>query len=315
MSEADGAFYSFCCVMLALYLVPGGLYALFCIVRGPRKALFRSRGFTLHLALLALALAAAWHCMQQLQSVDTSGMFDPYEILGVTDGTSMRDIKRAFRRLGRELHPDKNLAAPRAAAARFARVTKAYEALTDPIGMKNYRLYGHPDGRQALSMQFAFLSAFTGESGGNGSLFVLLYFVIVFGGVAWIVYKLHKSSGRRDPTHVSKRTRAAMVDALRDKLSVHDVVELLLSSDEMVTTTGGDEDRERAAQRAKAHDKVLKKMEAAKVLPADTISRIKKHPDPIARENMIALYAFLRRAKMQGVAKPVWGTCILSSVD
>lgn len=312
-AEADAALYSFGCVMLALYLVPGALFALWRVARSPR-ALVKSRGLALHVALLAVAAAAFWHCLQQLQASSADlGVFDPYEILGVPDSASARDIRRAFRALGRQLHPDKNLKSSRAAAAQFGRVTKAYEALTDPAAMENYRKYGHPDGRQALSMQFAFASASAfGLSGGNsGPIIVALYFAVVIGGVAFVVYQLHKQSARRDRTQVSRRTLAAFDEALKDKMSLHDVVELLLGSDEMTDVNSSNtrerEERELAAQRAKAHDKVLKKMEAARVLPGDAVARIKKHPDPVARENMIALYSYLRRGKLQGVPKPVWG--------
>lgn len=316
-AEADAALYSFGCVMLALYLVPGALFALWRVARSPR-ALVTSRGLAIHVALLALAAAAFWRCLQQLQASSADlGVFDPYEILGVADSASQRDIRRAFRALGRQLHPDKNLQATRAAAAQFSRVTKAYEALTDPAAMENYRKFGHPDGRQALSMQFAFASAFgLGDGATGGSLVVAVYFAVVIGGVAFAVYRLHKQSARRDRTQVSRRTMAVFDDALQDKMSVHDVVELLLATDEMTgassSNTREQEERELAAQRAKAHDKVLKKMEAARALPGDAVSRIKKHPDPVARENMIALYSYLRRSKLQGVPKPVWGECVFS---
>ncbi|RLN87834.1 hypothetical protein BBJ28_00012857 [Nothophytophthora sp. Chile5] len=305
LSEADAAFYSFLCVMLALYIAPASLFTLYRVWRTPKQ--LRSRGFALHLAALTLALALFWRWLQALQSVDTSGVFEPYEILGVRDSASTREIKKAFRALGRQLHPDKNLQNP-LAAAQFARVTKAYEALTDPQAMENYRKYGHPDGRQSMLMDFAFASAFSGGGGGSGSLFVVLYFVVVFAGLAYLVYWLQKSAGRRDRSQVSRATRSSFVDALRPKMSVHDVVELLLACEEMTGAAAGiqDEARLEAQHRSKAHDKLAKKMEAAKALPAEVISRIKKHADPVARENMLALYQFLRREKLRGVSRPAW---------
>ncbi|DAZ97347.1 TPA: hypothetical protein N0F65_010781 [Lagenidium giganteum] len=305
VSEADGAFYSFAGVMLSLYLVPATLFTGFKLWRQPKKT-FTARWFAINVVVLAVAGYALWRCMDNLQGVDMSGVFEPYEILQIPSGASVREIKKAFRRLSRDLHPDKNRGNERAAAARFGRVTKAYEALTDPIGIENYRKYGHPDGRQSMLLNFAIFSSFGGGgSGGNSALFVLGYFGVVFGVLAMVVYSLHKSSNRRDPTQVSRRTTAQFVDSLNDRMSLHDIVELLLSSDEM-TTIRGDDDAVQAQERSKTHDKLIKKMEAAKALPGDVLTRIKKHPNPVARENMLALYQYLRRSKLAGVSRPLW---------
>jgi DnaJ-class molecular chaperone len=57
-------------------------------------------------------------------------MRDPYEILGVTKGASEADIKSAFRRRAKKLHPDANKSDPKA-ASRFAELNAAYEILGD----------------------------------------------------------------------------------------------------------------------------------------------------------------------------------------
>jgi DnaJ-class molecular chaperone len=57
-------------------------------------------------------------------------MADPYSTLGVARGASDADIKKAYRKLAKELHPDTNPNNPKA-AERFARVTAAYDLLGD----------------------------------------------------------------------------------------------------------------------------------------------------------------------------------------
>lgn len=57
-------------------------------------------------------------------------MADPYSILGVARGASEKDIKSAYRKLAKELHPDRNKDNPKA-AERFSDVTKAYDLLSD----------------------------------------------------------------------------------------------------------------------------------------------------------------------------------------
>jgi len=55
---------------------------------------------------------------------------DPYATLGVQRTASEKDIKSAYRKLAKELHPDRNKDNP-AASARFSDVTKAYDLLSD----------------------------------------------------------------------------------------------------------------------------------------------------------------------------------------
>ena len=57
-------------------------------------------------------------------------MADPYGTLGVTRTASEKEIKSAYRRLAKELHPDRNKDNPKA-AEKFSDVTKAYDLLSD----------------------------------------------------------------------------------------------------------------------------------------------------------------------------------------
>lgn len=57
-------------------------------------------------------------------------MADPYSTLGVARGASEKDIKSAYRKLAKELHPDRNTDNPKA-SERFSDVTRAYDLLSD----------------------------------------------------------------------------------------------------------------------------------------------------------------------------------------
>ena len=57
-------------------------------------------------------------------------MADPYSTLGVARGADEADIKKAYRKLAKELHPDRNKDNPKA-AERFSQVTAAYDLLSD----------------------------------------------------------------------------------------------------------------------------------------------------------------------------------------
>jgi molecular chaperone DnaJ len=67
---------------------------------------------------------------------------DYYEVLGVSRDASEADIKKSFRRLARELHPDVNSSDPQA-EEKFKEAAEAYEVLSDAERRATYDRYGH----------------------------------------------------------------------------------------------------------------------------------------------------------------------------
>src|SRR3954468_7701233 len=86
---------------------------------------------------------------------------DYYGVLGLTPGASDNDIKRAYRKLARDLHPDVN--PDPGAKERFQEVNRAYQALTDPEKRRIVDLGGAPfDAGAAAGAGSPFTTGFGG---------------------------------------------------------------------------------------------------------------------------------------------------------
>lgn len=72
---------------------------------------------------------------------------DYYESLGVKKDASAEDIKKSYRKLAKELHPDAN-PDNKEAEERFKEVSEAYEHLSSPEKKAHYDRFGHSNGRQ-----------------------------------------------------------------------------------------------------------------------------------------------------------------------
>ena len=99
---------------------------------------------------------------------------DYYELLGVPRDADEQQIKKAFRRLARELHPD--VSEHPEAEVRFREVSEAYEALSNPETRQLYDRYGHAGLRSGGFQPTHF------DLGNLGDLFSTFFGDDVFGG-------------------------------------------------------------------------------------------------------------------------------------
>lgn len=192
--ESGATFYYFVLSFLALILVPSTYY---CWPREPqddkkskadcecngcqtkRQTLNslnkwkRSRRRIVRASLIAgwiLFAIVSYKCATIKHEVPT---WDPFEILGVREGASAIDIKKAYRALSLIYHPDKETGD----SDRFVQITKAYNALTDDEARKNWEMYGDPDGPGTTSFGIALPSWIVEK---ENSILVLLVYGLIF---------------------------------------------------------------------------------------------------------------------------------------
>ena len=94
-------------------------------------------------------------------------MADHYAILGVDRDASFDDIKRVYRKLAREYHPDVN--PDPSSAEKFKEITTAYEVLSDPDKRQRYDLGGDPFGNGFGGAGFGFGDIMDAFFGGGAS--------------------------------------------------------------------------------------------------------------------------------------------------
>src|SRR5260370_42439464 len=94
---------------------------------------------------------------------------DYYEILGLQRGCEVGEVKKAYRRLAMEYHPDRN-PGDHQAEERFKELAEAYQVLSDPEKRQLYDRFGHQGPRQA------------GFQGFSGIEDILSQFADFFGG-------------------------------------------------------------------------------------------------------------------------------------
>ncbi len=73
--------------------------------------------------------------------MNANGYRDYFKVLGVDRGADADTVKRAFRKLARQYHPDVN-PGDKTAEARFKEVSEAYEVLSDPDKRRRYEQFG-----------------------------------------------------------------------------------------------------------------------------------------------------------------------------
>lgn len=175
----DSAFYYFSISLLSFILFPATLSLMYQVYAGAfqidekctnsedarsrallnlkrkeaRSKVF-NRGFYFK-CFVALFFWVIWYKnFEMVMSIEALQSFDPFTILDVSSDATMKEIKKQYRKLSLEKHPDKNPDNP-LAVQEFIRLTKAYNVLTDETAYENFKKYGNPDGPGSYSVAIA----------------------------------------------------------------------------------------------------------------------------------------------------------------
>lgn len=123
-----------------------------------RKSVYKfswlTKGFVLKLLFVATLWFLCYYSFEQVKDLKDLKTFIPHEILGVDAEADVKTVKKAYRRLSRDKHPDKNPDNPDA-VNEFIAITKAYTIMSDPKAKENFLKYGNPDGKGSFAVGIA----------------------------------------------------------------------------------------------------------------------------------------------------------------
>jgi len=135
----------------------------------PRRKTMKKLTRAVLVVLWALLIAGA---VKVAQFEKEYNEYNPYDVLKLEQGASSAEIKKQYRRLSLEMHPDRG-----GDPAEFMKVTKAYKALTNEEAKKNWDEYGNPDGPGATQFGIALPSWIVDK---KNSMWVLGAYILAF---------------------------------------------------------------------------------------------------------------------------------------
>lgn len=180
-------------------------------------------------------VAYLFHRIANTATSSSHAVYDPFQILGIAVGATEKEIKKHYKKLSIKFHPDKLQVSANQTKeqieSHFVDITKAYKSLTDETIRKNFELYGHPDGRQEMSMGIA-LPSWVIESQNN--IWVLGIYGLVFGiGLPYLVARWWYGSRSRTKDGLINATAQSFFQHLREDTPPARILALIAISEEL----------------------------------------------------------------------------------
>ncbi|KAG5645765.1 hypothetical protein DXG03_005302 [Asterophora parasitica] len=253
-------------------------------------------------------------CYKVANATLDNKIYDPFEILGISAARyggkgDQISLQEAFQALvgalldtsctflkGLFSHPDKVKASANmtieAIQNRFVELTKAYKSLTDETIRENLEKYGHPDGRQDISMGIA-IPKWIVERQNN--IYVLGFYGLVFGiALPALVGRWWFGSRQKTKDGVNALSAAAFFKHLKEESTF----------EEVLATFGKAYQWELPAQKAQSApelDELEKQIKEKARLKWEEVKRLCGQDAP-RRKALVLLYAHLLRLPIQSVS-------------
>ena len=156
---------------------------------------------------------------------------DYYEVLGIDKGASPEDIKKAFRKLAFELHPDRNK--DPGSEEKFKEISEAYAVLSDPEKRQKYDTYGHAGISGTYSQEDIFRGADFSGFGVDMEEILNRFFGGAFGGFGGFGFQRQRSGPQKG------RDLETAVEITLEQAATGTTMELSLNRLERCSRCGG----------------------------------------------------------------------------
>ncbi|KAJ5011645.1 Translocation protein sec63 [Colletotrichum sp. SAR 10_99] len=252
--------------------------------------------------LAGLALMAGMvYLILHVQTV-TPKIWNPYDILGISDSADERQIKKVYRKLSQRLHPDKVKPDPaknetiESLNAAYVEISKAYQALTDEEVRNNYIQYGHPDGKQSFSIGIA-LPKFM-VSDGNGKYVVLAYTLLLGVLLPYLVGSWWYGTQRMSKDGVLMESANNLFRAYKEDIDEGGVVTALSHGKEFESVLKGDKAE---SGLSKLESKLFANAEKAGLSQKDK-QALEDLDSGVRRKTLALLWSYLGRIDLEDPA-------------
>ncbi|GBG32846.1 DnaJ protein ERDJ2A [Hondaea fermentalgiana] len=190
------------------------------------------KSFLTRLALLA----AGWLLLVFLvsQTGEQIQQFDPWEVLGLSQGSTKKQVKKAYHVMNLQYHPDRQLgksADEKAlAATMLEKVQNAYSILTDEEAYERYMSTGSPDGSKMMEVSVGLPSALLDKKYQNLVLVVYLLMLVV--AIPVVVGRWYSNSKKFGDKLILNDSYNLFIHLLDNKVTLEQMPEILALSAE-----------------------------------------------------------------------------------
>jgi len=206
----------------------------------------------INFTILAFFWYLCYQCFDIVKDIEPLKTFVPHELLGVASDATAAQVKKAYRKLSRVMHPDKNPDNPEA-VNEFIQITKAYTIMTDEKARDNFLKYGNPDGKGSFAVGIALPNWLHNK---DFQLQVLLGFFIIV--VIIIPYYFVKTinQNQKDIGGIDLDTRKTITQLIDENINSHRIPAILQYSKEFQAMQVTSEDEFNLCKRLKSLDQL-----------------------------------------------------------
>lgn len=193
-----------------------------------------------------------YKCFEVVKTIEPLKTFIPNEILGVQPDATVQEVKKAYRKLSREKHPDKNPDNPEA-VNEFIHITKAYTIMTDEKARENFLKYGNPDGKGSFAVGIA-LPHFLQQKDYQIQVLAGFFVVIIIIMPAFFLNQI--TSNEKDVGGVDIDNRKVFTELINENMIGKQIPGILAHSFEFSNMKVRSKDELEMLKRIKSHDEV-----------------------------------------------------------